>query len=174
MLEFSNQVGQDYRLAFAGDTYNAAYYARMCAPKEHLEISYVTALGDDPYSSQMLAAWSALEINVEHVRRLPGYLPGLYLLHNDEQRERHFYYYRSQAAVRHLFDGDEGDNLIQQLNSLDAIYFSGITLAVLLPESLDKFYFLLVAAKKQGTTIIFDNNYRAKLWDNARDAQNIN
>ena len=39
---------------------------------------YVTALGSDPFSDDMLAAWTAEGIGTGLVIRVPGRLPGLY------------------------------------------------------------------------------------------------
>jgi len=58
-----------------------------------VRVDYVTVLGDDPYSDAMLAFWHAEGISTEHVARLPGRLPGLYLIRTDAQGERTFYNY---------------------------------------------------------------------------------
>ena len=52
MIEMSGGDGGQYRLGFAGDTFNTSWYARALFPKDW-QVDYVTALGDDLYSQQM-------------------------------------------------------------------------------------------------------------------------
>jgi 2-dehydro-3-deoxygluconokinase len=42
---------QDYRLGFAGDTFNTAWYLARSAPL--VQVSYLTVVGDDAISAQM-------------------------------------------------------------------------------------------------------------------------
>ena len=44
----------DYRLGFAGDTYNTAWYIARTAPSIH--VGYFTAVGGDAISQQMIEA----------------------------------------------------------------------------------------------------------------------
>src|SRR3546814_16311558 len=57
---------------FGGDTLNTAVYLSRCLKQAQdlnpigdgaaAEVHYVTALGDDPFSAEMLAAWRRAEI----------------------------------------------------------------------------------------------------------------
>ena len=59
MIELS-QKGAEVSRGFGGDTLNTAVYiARQVAP-EALTVNYVTALGTDSFSQQMLEAWQNL------------------------------------------------------------------------------------------------------------------
>ncbi|WP_083277973.1 PfkB family carbohydrate kinase [Colwellia sp. PAMC 20917] len=51
------------------------------------------------------------------------------------------------------------------------IFFSGISLAVILPKDRPKFWQLLRSLKKSGLTIVFDPNYRARKWDTPEQAK---
>ena len=42
---------------FGGNTLNSAIYAARCLNGMDATVEYVTILGDDPFSSEMLAAW---------------------------------------------------------------------------------------------------------------------
>ncbi|MBT8446021.1 MAG: hypothetical protein KJO38_02655, partial [Gammaproteobacteria bacterium] len=78
---------------FGGDTLNTTlYFSRLFAGEPRPR--YVTALGDDPFSAAMLAAWEREGIVTDLVRRLPGALPGLYWIRTDDQGERSFHYWR--------------------------------------------------------------------------------
>lgn len=53
-------------------------------------VDYVTALGADTFSHEMLNQWLGEGIGVSLVRQIPDKLPGLYLIRNDEKGERYF------------------------------------------------------------------------------------
>ncbi len=170
MLELSHQNASLLSLAFAGDTLNFAIYLRRLLPEQALELHYVTALGQDIYSDNMLENWQKEGLNTDLIRRIENKLPGLYLIRTDAKGERTFYFYRSASAARELFKGDIV-NLSQNLLAMDYLYLSGITLAILDEASRECLWNILKAAKKGGTQIIFDSNYRASLWSSAQSAR---
>ena len=57
-----------WRMGFAGDTFNTAWYARATLPKSR-GVAYVTALGDDPWSDEMLAFWTREGVGTGLVQR---------------------------------------------------------------------------------------------------------
>ena len=69
-----------------------------------LVVDYVTALGDDVWSEEMVTRWREEGIGVGLVQRLPNRLPGLYIIQTDPNGERRFLYWRDSAAARRLFD----------------------------------------------------------------------
>ncbi|MGR6980359.1 PfkB family carbohydrate kinase [Testudinibacter sp. P27/CKL/0425] len=66
------------KLAFGGDTLNTAIYLSRLLRAKNAEVHYVTALGQDSFSEQMLANWQQEGIRTELVQQLPDKLPGLY------------------------------------------------------------------------------------------------
>src|SRR5579863_7547027 len=64
---------------YGGDTLNTAVYLARLG----VEIDYITALGDDPLSDEMIAGWAAEGVGTAKVARLSGKLPGLYLIATD-------------------------------------------------------------------------------------------
>src|SRR3984885_10816110 len=96
MVELSDAGAGSFCRGFGGDTLNTALYLARLG----IETSYVTALGDDPLSSAMLAAWSAEGIHVDEVLRLPGRNPGLYMIERNALGERSFLYWRDRAPAR--------------------------------------------------------------------------
>ena len=173
MLEMSAAHDHYYQLAFAGDTYNVAVYMKRQLNDHGVRVEYVTALGDDSYSQQMVAVWQQEGIDSHHVRHMKDKLPGLYTIETDQHGERQFYYYRSSAAVKDLFVGDEGQRLSQTLINYDYIFFSGITLAVLNPSSRDILISTIKKAHQAGCIVCFDNNYRQRLWESKAQAQAV-
>lgn len=156
---------------FGGDTLNTAVYLARSLGDQAGEVHYVTALGDDPFSAEMLAAWENEGLKTDQVFRLAGRLPGLYIIRTDASGERTFHYWRSAAAARELFCAEQAESLATSLSGFDLIYLSGITLGILDAESRDRLFALLEALKHSGCRIAFDNNYRPRLWHSRVEAQ---
>lgn len=159
---------------FGGDTLNTAVYAARLGGKVGVAVDYVTALGDDPYSDEMLAGWRAEGIGVDHVRREADAAPGLYMIRTAEGGERSFHYWRDQAPAKRLFDGPAGHRAAEALASYDWLYFSGITLGVLTMEGRIAFFDALRRASEAGAKIVYDSNYRPRLWEDAGEARAAN
>ena len=145
----------------AGDTYNTAIYAA----RNGLEVSYVTLLGDDPYSAQMLAAMDAEDIDTSAIVQLPGRCPGLYSIQNTADGERHFTYWRGESPARELFaDDDLRARLTAHLSQVNCIYLSGITLAIMASDAREHLLTFLRDFRNGGGRVAFDSNYRPRLW----------
>lgn len=173
MLELQGQAFGAMRQTYGGDTLNTAVYMARCGRARGLQVDYATALGDDPLSSGMLQRWQAEGLATTLVRRLPGRLPGLYLIEVDADGERRFSYWRDQAAARAYFDTPAGSTpLEQQADSLDALYFSGISLAILPHAGRQRLLALAERVRERGAVVAFDNNYRPRLWPDVVSARN--
>ena len=171
MIELSGRLDAEpapkLNFGFGGDSLNTAVYLARALKSQHrcpASVAYLTALGDDPYSDRMLAAWHAEGIDTSAVQRLPGRLPGLYMIHTDEQGERRFHYRRDQAAARDLLSGGGDLILAEAVGQADLIYLSGISLAILAAESRARLLDILQSAHANGTRIAFDSNHRPRLW----------
>ncbi len=117
-----------YDRRYGGDTLNTAVYlARLLSP-EAARIQYVTRLGDDPLSEWMIQGFRSEGIDCSLIARVKDRRPGLYIIDTDAKGERSFSYWRGEAPARQLF---EDQDLARQLSAADAIYTSGITLAIL-------------------------------------------
>lgn len=174
MLELQGQAFGDMRQTYGGDTLNTAVYLARCGAATGLRVDYATALGDDTLSSGLLERWQAEGLGTGLVRRLAGKLPGLYLIELDGRGERRFSYWRDQAAARAYFDTAPGDTpLEREADHIDALYLSGISLAILPPAGRERLAALAGRLRARGATVAFDNNYRPRLWadpDTARAA----
>ena len=173
MLELTHRDERTLALGYGGDTLNTALYLARTAAKREIAVDYVTALGDDPMSESMVTAWQEEGIGTSRVARLPRRLPGLYLIRTGESGERRFYYWRNEAAVRSLFQTVESDPLLAALADYDAVYFSGVTLAVLTPEARQRFRTSLAAARSRSRMVAFDTNYRPALWPDPAAARAV-
>ncbi|MEO3429021.1 sugar kinase [Pelagibius sp. CAU 1746] len=173
MIELSETAGGDgaMHLTFGGDTLNTAVYLARSLGDCDAEVHYVTALGDDPFSDEMLAAWQGEGLKTDQVRRLPGRLPGLYIIRTDENGERSFHYWRNAAAARELCRPEQAEALKGALAGFDLVYLSGITLGILDAESRGRLFGLLETLKQGGCRIAFDTNYRPRLWESPEEAR---
>ncbi|MEG2391434.1 MAG: sugar kinase, partial [Pseudomonas sp.] len=105
------------------------------------------------------------------VQRLPGRLPGLYCIQTDANGERRFLYWRNEAAVRDCFTTAAAEPILAALPDYDVLYFSGITLAVLGAQGRERLIQTLIDARQRDARIVFDNNYRPRLWASVAEAR---
>ena len=170
MLELQGQAFGTMQQTFGGDTLNTAVYLARCGRAQGLHVAYATAVGEDPLSQGLLDRWQAEGLGLSFVRRLPGRLPGLYLIEVDDRGERRFSYWRDQSAARAYFDAPTTP-LEDQADQIDALYLSGISLAILPEPGRERLYALAERLRARGAQIVFDNNYRPRLWPDATAAQ---
>lgn len=172
MIELNGEAFGVMRQTFGGDSLNTAVYLARCSAGAGITVSYATALGDEFLSDGLMARWQAEGIGLGLVRRLPGKLPGLYQISVDGQGERHFSYWRGQSAARDYFAADitplecEAD-----ANRLEALYCSGISLAILPPEGRARLLALARRMRQRGRLVAFDNNHRPRLWSDSGAAR---
>jgi 2-dehydro-3-deoxygluconokinase len=169
MLELQGEAFGQLRQSFGGDTLNTAVYLARCGGTS-LRVHYATALGDDSLSTGLLERWAAEGVQTGLVQRLPGRLPGLYLIELDAGGERRFHYWRGQAAARSYFD-TAATALEEQADGLDALYLSGISLAILPQAGRERVMALMTRMRAAGKLVAFDNNFRPRLWDSLADAR---
>jgi 2-dehydro-3-deoxygluconokinase len=165
MIELSGGDDGLFRMGFAGDTLNTAWYARG-ALGEDWDVAYFTAVGDDSYSKAMLAFLAANRISTSHIKTIPGKRPGLYIIHQ-EAGDRHFTYWRDTSAARHL--ADDAEHLLNAISKANAIYLSGITLAILKPARREELLSVIEGARDSGKHVAFDPNIRSALWPDVSD-----
>ena len=91
MLELQGQAFGTLTQAYGGDTFNTAVYLARCGRPAGIEVSYATAVGDDLLSQGLLQRWQAQGLDLSLVRRIPGKLPGMYMIELDERGERSFH-----------------------------------------------------------------------------------
>jgi 2-dehydro-3-deoxygluconokinase len=166
MLELSRQ-GDLWRLGAAGDSFNTALYLRRLGA----EVRYLTALGVDPFSEEMLQSWEQEGLDTSLVLRDPGRLPGLYAIRTDKQGERSFHYWRQQAAARNLFRLPGIDSALSIAARCDLLYLTGITLSLFDAAERRQWTELATEVRGQGGIVAFDPNYRQKGWSGAGEAR---
>ncbi|WP_343314342.1 sugar kinase [Brucella sp. BE17] len=169
MIELSGENGDQWRMGFAGDTLNTAWYVRALADKA-MPVDYVSAFGEDSFSQKQRVFLTSNGIGIAHSPIIAGLHPGVYAI-TLEGAERSFTYWRSEAAARHL--ASDHAALEKSLAGRDIIYFSGISLAIILPEHRTQFFEILRQCRAAGSRIAFDPNFRHQLWPDRKVAQDL-
>ena len=166
MLELSGQSGPIWRMGYAGDTFNTLWAVRALTGSER-QVDYVSAFGDDPFSTGQIAFFKEHGIGIAHSPVIDGARPGLYAI-TLTGAERSFTYWRADAAARQL--ARDPAALAKSLENRELLYFSGITLAILEPAARTALLKAVAEARAHGTHIAFDPNYRPRLWPDAATA----
>lgn len=160
MVEFARGPDGRYGLAFGGDTFNTAVYLARAG----VETGYATALGDDAFSDRIFAAASGESIDTTAMLRVPGRMPGLYVIDTDARGERSFSYWRDTSPARDLFELPGWETVAEALVEASMVYLSGITLSLYSNVGLGRLLATLEFARERGARIVFDGNFRPRGW----------
>jgi 2-dehydro-3-deoxygluconokinase len=160
MIELKQAQGGLYSRGYGGDTLNTAVYLARLG----VDVDYITALGDDSLSDEMIAGWAAEGVGIRCVARLKGKLPGVYMIQTDDNGERRFFHWRESAAARSLMDLPETDDILNALSSYKIVYLSAITLSIYSEQGRAKLIGALRSARKHGARFAFDTNFRTRGW----------
>ncbi|MCC5967366.1 MAG: sugar kinase [Natronohydrobacter sp.] len=170
MIELSPTGPDSARIGVAGDTFNTAVYLSRLLQGTGATVSYVTLVGDDRQSDRIVSALTDEGIETSLAARLPGAMPGLYMIELDAAGERSFSYWRSDSAARRLF---APGTPVQPdaLRDFDIIVLSAISLAIISPEARDRLHDWAQGFRKGGGQVAFDSNYRPRLWPDPETAR---
>jgi 2-dehydro-3-deoxygluconokinase len=169
MIELARGSDGGVGFGYGGDTFNVAVYLARAG----VDVCYATALGDDRYSDEILAQAAAEGVRGDLVIRVPGRLPGLYLIETDAAGERQFYYWRDVSPARDLCELPDWSRLAESMLSARLIYFSGITLSLYSDTGLGRFLSAIDAARQRGVTVAFDSNFRPRGWKGDRSRARV-
>jgi sugar/nucleoside kinase (ribokinase family) len=171
MIELNGAPFGTMQQTYGGDTLNAAVYLNRGATSYSrstgapmIRTSFVTALGSDTISQQMLNRWQDEGLSTEFVLIDEQRSPGLYLIQLDDVGERTFLYWRNDSAARYMVQHPDFDKIANQLRDVDMVFLSGISLAILPHSDQLKLLTVIEGLRKRGVTVAFDSNYRPKLW----------
>ncbi|OOF59880.1 sugar kinase [Rodentibacter myodis] len=171
MIELNGKPFGEMWQSYGGDTLNSAVYLSRISPPESIQVHYVSSLGADKLSGQMRQYWQAEGIHTDWVLKDEKHQPGLYLIQLDEWGERTFLYWRNQSAAHYMVQHTGFPQVLSELQQVEMIYLSGISLAIL-PKN-DRTFLIdqLSILSQKGVQIAFDSNFRPTLWDSLKEAQ---
>lgn len=160
LLELQPAEGE-IRLAFGGDVANALGCLARILGAGGPELSLISALGDSGYSE-----WLRERLRREGIRlREPPLTgePGLYGLPLDAGRRPGFSYWRAGSAAGAFLRSADSRQLETLLGDPDVLVVTGITLALCSAASF-RHLCQWIERHRIRCRIVFDVNYRARLW----------
>jgi 2-dehydro-3-deoxygluconokinase len=170
MLELSAEQSSAFgaqTLRYGGDTLNTAVYMA----RQGVSVEYITALGDDKWSEEMLSSWQNEQVGTQFITQVANRVPGLYAIQTLANGEREFSYWRHESPARELFELEQNQALFSKLMDFDYIYLSGITLSLYSKDVLQSLWAFFEEYKSQGGKLVFDSNYRPRNWPDAHVAR---
>jgi 2-dehydro-3-deoxygluconokinase len=169
MKQAEGGKGGLFSRGYGGDTLNTSVYLARLG----VDVDYLTALGDDALSDEMIAGWSTEGIGTKRVARVPGKLPGIYMIQTDDKGERRFFHWRESAAARLLMELPETGDILNSLATYEIVYLSAITLSIYSEEGRGRLMAALKRARLLGTRFAFDTNFRARGWPDLEVARRV-
>lgn len=170
MVELSPMASPNtFSQSFAGDVFNTGVYLKRCLDKAN--VSFLSVIGKDTISQRFFDFMVEHSINTEHLCYLQDKSLGLYLINVDKEGERSFTYWRENSAARELMKFVDNNTNHKSFDEVDVVFFSGISLAILLNHDLQGFWLFIEKLKQQGCQIVFDPNYRKSLWSSTQQAR---
>jgi 2-dehydro-3-deoxygluconokinase len=158
--------------SFGGDSMNTAIYLKKLT-KDAVDVHYVSSMGTDALSNSLIKQWQDYGVNTESVLINPEKHAGLYMIQNDADGERTFQYWRNDSAAKYLVQHNDFEQTIEKLKGFNAVYLSGISLAILPVEDCKTLLKHLAELASLGVKIIFDSNYRPALWASKAHCQQV-
>lgn len=166
MIEISHNIQNKYVFSYAGDTANTAIYLSRLGAHS----AYITSIGNDRLSKKMISFFNKENVFTDDIHINKNKSLGLYLIKNDDNGEKNFFYWRNNSAAKTYFENINLNLLIKKISNYDAVYFTGITLSIYNYKNKNLFYKFLSSLKKKGIMIYFDFNVRLKNWENKTTA----
>ena len=167
MIEIAGRVGATGRITYGGDVLNMTIALARLGHRP----AFMTALGQDPWSEEMIAGWTAEGVDPSLIARHPDRLPGLYGIRVDDQGERSFSYWRDGSAARDFFALPDCERLLAEAAEADVLFLSGITLSLFDEAGRSRIATLADQVRARSGIVAFDGNYRPRGWPSPATAE---
>ncbi|MFC7584313.1 sugar kinase [Nonomuraea antimicrobica] len=145
-----------FQLGFGGDTSNMVIAAR----RSGAGAGYVTRVGDDAFGHALMRLWEREGVDVRHVTGEPGGATGIYFVTRHGEGRHAFTYRRAGSPACRLSPADVPEEAVAAARLL---HLSGITQAIS-PSACDAAFHAIDVARRAGTLVSYDPNYRPALW----------
>ncbi len=164
MIEITNTYNNNFQQSFAGDTLNFCSYLN----KKNFNVDYLSSVGKSEINKDFFNLLKSKKISKKLIHIHPHNETGLYLIKNDNNGEKNFYYWRDNSAAKNYLNELNYKKLEIILKKYHYIYFSGITLSIISKNKQKDFCNLIKKLKEYNVKIIFDLNIRIKRWPNKK------
>ena len=121
---------------------------------------WISRLGDDEFGTYVLNLMRGEDVDVRHVNVAAGEQTGVFFRENRANGNSQVFYYRSSSAFTSISPSDLDEAYIKSANIL---HLTGITPS-LSQSCLETVERAIEIARAGETDIVFDLNYRAKIW----------
>jgi 2-dehydro-3-deoxygluconokinase len=158
LVEFTHRADGSFAAGYAGDAFNALFYASRLG----LATGFVSAVGDDLFTPMIVEGIAREGIDTSRLARIDGRRNGLYFIELDAAGEYTFHFWRAGSAATQTLRAHDLDALAAYIARARYFLLTGVTLAVM--ETRRELIDLLERVKGM-SKIVFDTNYRARLWD---------
>ncbi|MBH8596913.1 MULTISPECIES: sugar kinase [unclassified Thermoactinomyces] len=153
------RYAKDFSLSFAGAESNLAVGLARLGHR----VGWMSQVGQDEFGEAILSFLRGEGVDTTQVKKHPAAPTGLMVKEPLHRRELRVYYYRSNSAASKM---DESFLNEDYLAGAKYLHLTGITPA--LSGSCRAMALKAVElAKKHGVKVVFDPNYRSKLWGEA-------
>jgi 2-dehydro-3-deoxygluconokinase len=155
------------RRGFGGDALNVAVY--LCRESPELRVSLGSAVGDDRRSRELIDMCRSEGVDVSFLPQVGGSELGEYIVTVDHAGERSFRYRRADSPFRAVLD--VADHPLPEPATVDALWFSGIGLAMLHEAGRERMHEYASSVRHGGGSVIYDPNHRPALWASPGEAR---
>ena len=95
LVEFNRRDDGDFHPGFAGDAFNALFYAARLGART----GFISSVGDDLFTPIILAGIEREGIDTSRLLRIDGRRNGLYFIELDDRGEYTFHFWRERSAA---------------------------------------------------------------------------
>ena len=157
------------QIGFGGDTANTCVYLSRLG----VDTQYVSALGDDCFSDWIIDNLKYEGVGTQYLHQFTDRVPGLYAIQLSPDGERSFKYWRDGSPAATMLDDVENQHSVfAALSEHPWVYLSGISLGILSNKARDALMTFLTEYRNSGGKVVFDGNYRPRLWGSSAEAAN--
>jgi 2-dehydro-3-deoxygluconokinase len=167
MIEISGHIGASGPITYGGDVLNMTVALARLGHRP----AFMTALGSDAWSEELLDRWTAEGVDCALIARHPSRVPGLYAIRVDGKGERSFTYWRDRSAVRDFFALPQSAALMDQAAAADLLFLSGITLSLFDSDGCRRIAEVADQVRARGGIVAFDGNFRPRGWGSPSEAE---
>ena len=144
---------------FAANPGGAPANVAVAASKLGVESAFIGCVGDDLYGGLLRKTLEENGVDTTGLQVTPKANTTLAIVMVDPGGERTFSFYRKPGADTMI----DADRAIRDLGDTGILHFGSVSLTD--PACRDAVITVVQAAKKAGTLITYDPNYRAALWE---------
>lgn len=144
---------------FAANPGGAPANVAVAASKLGCETAFIGCVGDDPFGRFLRETLVQNGVSAEGLQVTQDANTTLAIVTVDPDGERSFSFYRKPGADTRI----DAARAIRDLGDTGILHFGSVSLTV--PACRDAVVTVVQAAKKAGTLITYDPNYRAALWE---------